>query len=190
MTLQDYLDYYENVFKLAYADAVTVLADKPDQLIIEQENSLSHLICYLKDNSDISNLKKAKGHLERAALDSYKIMWVEIKKKLNYYTSLDNKNIAVVFNLEFGELERKLIKFDSNIKEARRIEAQNIGKENEVVSEKYLESIMLGNELLDLIDHNKVNSYKNITIINHIKNNFVGFIFGIISSLIVWYFAS
>lgn len=184
MNLNDYIEYYNNVFIPSYADAVALLADKPQQLIIEQENSLSHLILYLKDNTDINNLKKAKGHLERGTLDAYKMMWVELKKKLLYYTSHDKDNIALVFNLSTQEVLEKLEKFDKNIKEARLIEARNIGKGNLEVSEKYLDSILIGMELIDAIDFNKIKSHKKKTFKEIVKQNSLGFILGVSSSIL------
>ena len=44
MTINEYSDFYHNYFKPAYANLVAVIADKPQQIIFEIENSFSHLI--------------------------------------------------------------------------------------------------------------------------------------------------
>jgi len=184
MTLQEYTEYYNEIFIPAYADAVALLADKPEQLIIEQENSLSHLIPYLDDNNDITNLRRAKGHLERATLDAYKMTWVELKKKLMYYVSLDKSNVAVAFNLPVDEVLKDLSLFDTNIQEARLLEARNIGKGNVDVSEKYLNSILIAMKLLDSVDDDNVRSYQKHTFFDYIQKHSIGFGLGIVASLL------
>ena len=188
MTLKDYTDYYTENFIPAYADAVAILADKPEQLVIEQENSLSHIIAFLKDNKDIDNLKKAKGHLERATLDAYKMTYVTLKEKINLYTGVDKNNLGIAFNLPQNEVIDLLKKYDKNVQEARLLEAKNIGKSNDSVIKKYEDSVKIGFKLLDSVDSEKYGSYKSFNIKYIIKNNIFGFFSGIIASLLVWFF--
>lgn len=190
MKLNDYLDYYTNVFIPVYADTVALLADKPEQLIIEQENSLSHLITYLKDTKDIDNLKKAKGHLQRATLDAYKMTWVELKKKLLIYTQIDKTNISIAFNLPSAEVLNLLTEFDKNIQEARLIEAKNIGKPNIDAINKYQKSVEIGFYLLSNVDNEKYISYTNFNIKSFLNNHIIGFILGITASLIASFILS
>jgi len=185
MTLKDYTDYYTDFFIPAYADAIGILADKPIQLIIEQENSLSHLIKYLENSSDIDNLKKAKGHIERATLDSYKIVWIEIKKKLDKYTSIDKDNVSTAFNLAEEEVIVKLKEFDKLSLEARKVEALNIGKDNIESAKMYFEVVKIGFFLLENIDTKKYKTYDKFDIKHFLNNHIIGFSMGILSSVIV-----
>lgn len=187
MTLKEYLDFYHNTFLPIYADTVALLADKPRQLVIEQENSLSHLTQYLKDNKDIDNLKKAKGHLERAALDAYKISWVHIKRKIEKFTNLDTNQLALAFNISEDEVNKMINEFDVLIREARTLEMNNIGQKDEQAIEKYAQAVKIGYQLLEYADIKKYNLWNKFRIINVIKNQYICFGMGILSSLAATY---
>jgi hypothetical protein len=80
MTINEYSDFYHNFFKPAYADLVAIIADKPQQIIFEIENSFSHIMVYHSTDSDVAqnvkdeNLVKAHNHLVRATMDCYKLL--------------------------------------------------------------------------------------------------------------------
>jgi len=183
VTLERYLSYYYDSFIPAYADAVASLGDKPAQLLVEQENTLAHLLAFLKDENDTDNLKKAYGHLERATLDCYKIIWVTNKEKLSYYIALDNSNLALAFNASESEVMEKIRKIDSLAKEARELEARGIGQNSSKALEKYIEVVALERELLDSADIKKVSSYKQFKLIHLLKDHSIGFVTGIVAGV-------
>jgi hypothetical protein len=187
MDVKELLDHYYQKFIPAYADAVASLGDKPVQLLIEQENTLAHLIAYLEDESDTSNLKKACGHLERATLDCYKIIWIEYKEKLKFFISLDNTNLALAFNSNESEVLDKIKKIDTLAKEARELESINIGKNNSLALQKYIEVVELEKELLDSVDIKKASSYNKFKLSHLIKDHSLGFILGILAGLLTTY---
>jgi len=187
MDIKELLDYYYQKFIPAYADAVASLGDKPVQLLVEQENTLAHLLAYLEDESDKANLKKACGHLERATLDCYKIIWIEYKEKLKFFISLDNSNLALAFNSNEGEVLKKIKKIDSLAKEARELESINIGKNSTLALDKYIEVVELEKELLDSVDLKKASSYNKFKLSHLIKDHSLGFILGIIAGLATSY---
>jgi len=187
MDIKELLDYYYQKFIPAYADAVASLGDKPVQLLVEQENTLAHLLAYLEDESDKANLKKACGHLERATLDCYKIIWIEYKEKLKFFISLDNSNLALAFNSNEGEVLEKIKKIDSLAKEARELESINIGKNSTLALDKYIEVVELEKELLDSVDLKKASSYNKFKLSHLIKDHSLGFIVGIIAGLATSY---
>jgi len=179
MTLARYLSYYYGSFIPAYADAVATLGDKPAQLLVEQENTLAHLLAFLKNNDDTDNLKKAYGHLERATLDCYKIIWVTNKEKLSYYIRLDNSNLALAFNASESEVMQKIRQIDSLAKEARELEARGIGQNSSKALEKYIQVVALERELLDSADIKKASSYNKFKISHLLKDHAIGFATGI-----------
>jgi hypothetical protein len=187
MDIKELLDYYYQKFIPAYADAVASLGDKPVQLLVEQENTLAHLLAYLEDESDKANLKKACGHLERATLDCYKIIWIEYKEKLKFFISLDNSNLALAFNSNESEVLKKIKKIDSLAKEARELESINIGKNSTLALDKYIEVVELEKELLDSVDLKKASSYNKFKLSHLIKDHSLGFILGIIAGLATSY---
>lgn len=184
MTLEEYLNYYHNVFFPAYSDAVAVTGDKPIQLIIEQENSLSHLSFYLSDNTDITNLQRAKGHLERATLDSYKLQWLFIKDQLEIYININKRNIATAFNLPAQEVLEKLNNFQELVKQARKLEMKNIGKGVSEAAEMYANAVEIGYELLEKVDTEKYHTYNEFKLTNWIQDNIIALIVGAGGSLL------
>ncbi len=183
MTLARYLSYYYDNFIPAYADAVASLGDKPAQLLVEQENTLAHLLAYLKDNDDQENLKKAYGHLERATLDCYKIIWVTNKEKLAYYIRLDNSNLALAFNASESDVMKKIQRIDTLAKEARELEARGIGQNSSKALEKYIEVVALERELLESADIKKASSYNQFKLSHLLKDHSLGFATGILTSI-------
>lgn len=184
ITLDEYLKYYHNVFFPAYSDAIAVTGDKPIQLIVEQENSLSHLSFYLSDNNDTTNLLRAKGHLERATLDSYKLQWLFIKKQLEIYTNIDRKNVAVAFNLPAKEVLEKLDTFSKAVMKARKLEMQNIGKGISDAVEVYMEAVSIGVNLLENVDKEKYSSYNDFKLTNWLQDNVIALVVGAGGSLL------
>jgi len=179
-------DYYYNTFVPAYADAVASIGDKPIQLLIEQENTLAHIIASIDDNGD-DNLKKAIAHLERATLDCYKIIWVVYKEKLEYFIKIDKTNFALAFNIDEAEVLEKINKIDSLAKEARRLESLNVGKNNSLALKKYMEVVEIEKELLESADMKKFSSYSRFKFSYILKDQVVGIIVGILTGLLTSY---
>lgn len=152
--------FYNNIFISVYADMIAILADKPSQVIIEQEYALAHLAWARRDN-DSEHFKKALDHIRRAALDCYKISYVELKDKLSTY--MKNKDIADIFNLDENIVISKLQSLDTLISDARKLE-KTIGTthDNEyiVVLEKYGKAVGIGYELLNALDVSKNKYHK------------------------------
>jgi len=180
-------DYYYDTFVPAYADAVASLGDKPIQLLIEQENTLAHLMASLDEDMSGENLKKAVAHLERATLDCYKIIWVVYKEKIEYFIRVDRTNFALAFNKEESEVLEKIQKIDSLAKEARRLESINIGKNNSLALKKYMEVVELEKSLLDSADIKKFSSYNRFKLSYILKDQVIGIIVGILTGLLTSY---
>ncbi|MBD3843616.1 MAG: hypothetical protein IE909_17410, partial [Campylobacterales bacterium] len=132
MTLENYTNFYHYTFKPAYADLVAVIADKPQQIIFEIENSYSHLMVYLSNNSDISeetkksNLNKAFNHLVRATMDCYKILWTEISDFLDNIME-ENVTRAFAFNADQAQILNTWNEFKKKAQKARQEEMESVG---------------------------------------------------------------
>jgi hypothetical protein len=128
--LESFLNAYNDYFIKAYADLVAIKREKPIQILIEIENAFSHLLNALSydknSNRYRENLIKGKNHLLRASLDAYKLLWVECANELE---KIEKNKYLRKFGLSINEIDFFNLKnkcFDK-IKEARRIETENIG---------------------------------------------------------------
>ena len=75
--IDELFEFYREECVPAYSDVVGYLAERPEQFLIEIENSFSHIAQYFNPEMDeedrASNLLKAKDHLVRVTLDCYKL---------------------------------------------------------------------------------------------------------------------
>ena len=86
MDTNEIFEFYRTEFVPAYSDLVGYIGDKPQQILIELENTLAHisqLFNHTLDHQDENvNLEKAHDHLVRATLDCYKLLWAHIYEQL------------------------------------------------------------------------------------------------------------
>lgn len=188
MQFKDFLEFYHNIFIPIYSDTVAYLADKPVQIIIEIENAFAHLIVYLDNDTDQEtkedNLKKAYNHIARAALDSYKILWVKMSDDIDELVHDETKR-KFVTNIPERTLMENFVTFKEKAKEARRIEIQNVGRNNIIKTiNAYKEAIEAGWNILRNIDPDKLASYKKFTVKRLIRDQWIGFFIGIFASLV------
>jgi len=187
MDIDKFLEFYKNIFIPVYADLVAYIADKPIQIIIEIENSFAHLTIFLdKTNTkeiQIENLNKAYNHLLRASLDCYKLLWIEMSKDIDIILKDENKR-KFTTNMPEIEILQFYTQFKEKAKIARKKELQTIGLNNQKVLNEYKETIEIGWKILHNFDKEKLESYSKFNIKNIIKQHGIGFIIGIISSII------
>lgn len=195
MTIHEYSDFYHNFFKPAYADLVAVIADKPQQIIFEIENSFSHLLVYHATDSAVSqeikdeNLRKAYNHLVRATIDCYKMLWSELSDFLDKIID-DESSRAFSFN----DSELEIMKIWKNFKEkaaiARREEMKSIGVDHINTINLYKSAVDDGKVLLDKFDFDKLRRVKSFNFKNIFKNQGISFILGILSGVIATWIMS
>lgn len=195
MTLKEYMTFYHNTFKPAYADLVAIIADKPQQIIFEIENSYSHLMVYLSDDATPSdeikqsNLTKAFNHLVRATIDCYKILWTEISE------FLDNiMKEKVTRSFAFNENEAQILhiwnEFKKKAQKARQEEMNSVGIDHSQTILLYKEAVNEGKALLDKFDYEKFKQVKKFDFVNLVKNQSLGFVLGIVASIIATWIVS
>ncbi len=191
LRLEDLILFYRDVFIPVYSDTVGYIADKPIQIIVEIENAFAHIMVYLDDANSPKikedNLKKAYNHLLRASMDCYKILWVKMSDDIDKIAKDEYKRKFVV-NMPEHLFLKKWATFKENAKKARNKEINKIGQNDTIeVVESYKEAVAAGWDMLKSIDIDKINTYRRFSIINFIKQQWIGIITGIIASAVVAY---
>lgn len=191
LRLKDVILFYTDVFIPVYSDTVAYIADKPIQIIVELENAFAHIMVYLDDTNSPKikedNLKKAYNHLSRAATDCYKILWVKMSDDIDEIAKDEYKRKFVV-NMPEHLFLKKWVTFKESAKKARNKEISKIGQ-NDIteVIESYKDAVTTGWDMLKSIDTDKINTYKRFSIINFIKQQWIGIITGVIASALFAY---
>ena len=188
MNEQGLYNFHETVFKPIYADLVAVCANKPEQIAFELEAALSH-IAVAKVNSDDcniyqTNIHKAYGHLQRAALDAAKIMWLEYKRQAKEIV-FDEDIRTLACNASEHELLKQYKNAEKLAKKARVNELANVGQRPSESIDLYYEAAKAFSKILGLIDPSKVSKLSRFK--NKIKRKeiIISFLVGLISSGII-----
>lgn len=121
MKIEEVFNFYRDVFILAYSDLVTFIGEKPEQIVTEIENALSHVAQY--HNSNISKSEKTEN----------------VKKAHNHFKS------------DVKQVKDQYLSFLKAFQEARKIEMQNIGINPLASLEKYKNAALIGREALNTI---------------------------------------
>ena len=120
-----FFEVYREYFIGAYSDIVVFTSEKPLMVLSEFESAFTHLMKYEMGQEPDANLKKAKGHIFRAALDCYKMLWKEthgIVSEIDLYRG--------AYEGKESELLEKLQKRDELATAARYAEHNNVGSED------------------------------------------------------------
>lgn len=87
MTIEEFFENYRNYFIEVYAEVVGLELVKPEQILVEESNILSHLAQStnkkLSEEDREKNLIKAEDHLVRVALDLQKLLWASLRNQLD-----------------------------------------------------------------------------------------------------------
>lgn len=184
MSLDEFTNFHNKVFLPAYSDLVAFIADKPQQIIFEIENTFSHLMVYhtnLTPTISNDNLRKAHNHLIRATMDCYKMLWTEMSNNLDLI--FKENNALLIFNANENDIMKLWIDFKNKAKEARNEELKNVGVDFMKAIELYKEAVDIGNNIFnkyDNIKHSKVKKFNFKTLFNQ---QWIGFIFGILAGI-------
>ena len=154
MTEDDLFNLYREKFVPVYADFVALSTTKPRQILIEQENILAHLSQYknkrLGNDTREENLTKAHNHLVRVTLDMHKLVWAELRAKLEPF-ALDGKK-RLAFNAADDSVLIMFSDFMEQARDARHFEMNNVGNNPLDAIEKYEEANSTGHNLLQHLD--------------------------------------
>jgi len=95
---------------------------------VEIENFNSHLIKALEGTESQVNLSRAKTHLQRGALDCYKLLFVEINARIkNYVQSLSVTDVEFALGPVYRQSLAQWQEFSNEIRQARRKEVASTG---------------------------------------------------------------
>jgi hypothetical protein len=193
MDIDSVFEFYRAEFVPAYSDLVGYIGDKPQQTLIELENTLAHIAQHFNPRLDTKdrdkNLEKAYKHLVRVTLDCYKLLWVTIYERLEAIDK--NKfNRKLGLNISEEDFRTKFQKLRKLAQEARRIEMTSLGLAPIAALNKYKEVVKDGYELIDTIDENKMQEIKSQKRFISTKEFMVGTAVGILAGLISGYLLS
>ena len=186
--LQKVVFLYEKIFKPAYADLVSYIGDKPFDILVELENTLSHLFVAINERESpeirSNNLEKACNHIVRATLDCYKLLWTQLNEDIDEILKSDDKRLSLtISDLEFPS---KRMKFKKLAKEARSLELSEVGREPLKAVEAYKKAVDLGLSIINSIDDSKGNiaeKYKFKSKAGElIASAIIGFIIGLLTN--------
>lgn len=188
--LEDLFHFYRDDFLRAYADVVAYLADKPKQVLLEIENAFSHTTQAfnpkLYGDQKLENIRKAKNHLARATLDSYKLTWVEMDSRIKKLNNNENMRRYCV-NMPEHEFLKKYSEFKDALRAARLEELKQVGVDPLASLEKYEKALQLGKEVEMYIDDSKIYQFNHFKNILNAKVHVISFLLGVIASIVGGY---
>jgi len=159
MTIEGFFEKYRDYFIEVYAELVGLELIKPEQILVEESNILSHLAQFtnkkLSPEERNKNLIKAEDHLIRASLDLQKLLWASLRSHLdNLIVGSPLKLLS--FNLPPEEVTNKYKDFINGGRSARKNEMKNIGNDPLAAVEKYKQINSIALELLETVDITKI----------------------------------
>ena len=185
MNEKELYQYHEDIFKPIYADMVATIGSKPEQIAFELEAALSHIaVAHTKPDIFDINIAKAYGHLQRAALDAAKIMWIEYRERAEKII-LNPDLRAFAANASENELISMFQEAETKAREARKHELESTGNNPSSSIEKYYEAAQLFSEIVSKIDPEKINKLTRFKTILLRKEVVISFLTGVASSTIV-----
>jgi len=193
MDVDELFEFYKKEFIPAYSDLVGYIGDKPQQVLIELENVLSHLSQLF--NPEVTpqeksvNLQKANDHLFRVTLDCYKLLWINIHDQLKRIEGDDSVR-KLGLNISEAEFTMKLQKIKKLAQEARSIEMESVGLSPMASIDKYKEVVKSGYELMDKRDNIKISEIKSLKRFISTKEFLIGIVIGVFGGLISGYVLS
>ena len=193
MDVDELFEFYKKEFIPAYSDLVGYIGDKPQQVLIELENVLSHLSQLF--NPEVTpekksvNLQKANDHLFRVTLDCYKLLWISLLDQLKRIEGDDSVR-KLGLNISEAEFTMKLQKIKKLAQEARSIEMESVGLSPMASIDKYKEVVKSGYELIDKRDNIKISEIKSLKRFISTKEFLIGIVIGVFGGLISGYVLS
>lgn len=190
MDIEQLFEFYKKEFIPAYSDLVGYIGDKPQQVLIELENVLSHLSQLF--NPEVTpkeksvNLQKANDHLFRVTLDCYKLLWIRLLDQLKMIEGDDSVR-KLGLNISEAGFTMKLQKIKKLAQEARNIEMKAVGISPISSIDKYKEVVKNSYDLIDKRDDIKISEIKSLKRFISTKEFLIGIVIGVFGGLISGY---
>jgi len=181
-------NFYKSDFIPAYSDLVGYIGDKPQQVLIELENILSHLSQYFDSGITLQdrqiNIQKAYDHLHRVTLDCYKLLWISIYNRLEEIEK-DKSTRRLGLNMSEAEFLSRMQRIRKLAQGARRKELESVGLNPMASLDLYKEVVKEEYEILSSIDQNKMQEIRSLKRFITTKEFIVGIITGLVSGYIL-----
>lgn len=139
---KDFFLIYREHFLPAYSDLVVLTINKPSIVLFEIESAFAHLMKYVMDEDAETNLKKAKGHIYRASVDCYKLLWEFI-----YEVVFEVDSYRGAYTGDESELLSKLRRLSEKMTDARLCETQSVGSESEEILTMWKDALAIGMDI-------------------------------------------
>ncbi len=192
MTEQDLFDFYQTHFKLIYGDVVAVTGKKHLEIDGQIESAMSHL-AFAKTSNDeavrIQNIDAAYDHIGRACLDAAKLLWINRWERVD---EIFKNELLFRWCLNVPSAQAQVMRTDAEnlARTARRNDAMQAGHSKQDLVEQYHAAASACEDIIGAIDPGKAASVRKFKLWYIAKEQFVGFVFGIIAatlvSLFVW----
>jgi hypothetical protein len=180
----DIYQYFQAEFQPIYADLVVVLGEKPSQITLQIDAAFSHMaVAHSHPEARELNLQRALGHLQRAALDAAKLLWLHKKRELSALVE-DADIRRFCTNHPESELLRKYREAERLAIEARRLEVEGVGISPAAAVSKYYDAAIAFTEALDLFDPDKLAGFRRFRIGYMLRKHAVGFVVGAVSGVV------
>lgn len=180
MTPEIIFTFYREHFIPVYSDFVALALIKPEQVLIEESNILSHIAQYfngeLTEDLQQDNLEKAKNHLTRVTIDLNKLVWAEVRWKVAPFAVRAKGRLC--FNLAENDIISLYADFLKKGREARLFEMSHIGNDPLDTIKFYEEVNAIGFILLDSLDYFKISKVQRWIKLSGIKP----FLLGVLAS--------
>jgi len=177
---------YRNHFLPAYSDFVVLSQSKPQQILIEESNTLSHLAQAFNEKLEpekrTENLNKAHNHIIRATLDLHKLIFALLKENLDKFVHDDRLRLG--FNKPDSDVLKDFSAFIQKGRDARKTEVNSIGNNPLRAIVEYEEANHIGFNLyltLDIFKSTKVTYFLKKHALKEIA---IAFIIGCVSSYV------
>jgi hypothetical protein len=184
-------NFLKNKFYRIYGDLVILTGNKPQEVLLQFEDVISHLCTANLSKSEKvkqQNWGKALGHLQRATLDVSKLLWLETKRKIDFvYSDDDIKKFCLnCSDVKFTKLYTKGVTL---AQKARKLELDNVGLDPTESIEAYYQAINSMQLASQQVDDGKLASFRRFKFWYKGKEYLIGFVIGFFSSIAASYFS-
>ena len=185
--LDEYVSFYQFTFLPAYRKYIGCLLEKDERILTSTDDAHSLLMQYLHDADAESVIRRqylseAKKHLERATLDSYKLVCVYLAEKMEEFVSdadtrLFGINMPQVDVLNAYNAARK------NVREARAMELHHSGDFQSIVS-LYIESVFQMEKIINHVDPVALDGFEKRIKSKSLRERCIDIVLGILTGVI------
>jgi len=187
VTESQFFKVYRNKFTPIYAEVIVLLGYKPQQVLNEQANILSHFAQYqnpaLSPSIRDENLNKAFNHLLRVTLDLHKMAVLEVDHRLARIFA-GNPDAKYSFKLKRSEVMKEYKNFLDHCTEARYKEESLVGVSPLRTMICYNRAYNVGMDLYESFDEEIFNKINRLKQNQRARDIFLGFILGVIASVL------